>query len=98
MACKRGNGEGTIYKRADGRWEAQMTLPSGKRKPYYGKTRAEAAAKLAAAIRDKDRGLMPAPERQLVRDYLASWLTTNKARLEPGTWVRYEQYMRVHAV
>jgi integrase len=98
MAGKRGNGEGTVYKRDDGRWLAQLTLPNGQRKSYYGKTRAEVSAKLAAAIRDKDRGLMPAPERQLVRDYLSSWLTTNKARLERGTWVRYEQYVRVHVV
>ena len=95
---QRGNGEGTIYKRADGRWEAQMTLPNGRRKPFYGKTRAEAAAKLAAGIRDRDRGLMPTPERQTVREYLASWLAAKTARLEPGTWLRYEQYTRLHIV
>jgi integrase len=99
MAGKqRGNGEGTIYRRDDGRWLAQMTLPNGQRKSYYGKTRAEVSAKLAAAIRDKDRGLMPAPERQTVSDYFASWLKTNNARLEPGTWLRYEQYSRLHIV
>jgi hypothetical protein len=35
---QRGNGEGTIYKREDGRWLAQMTLHDGKRKSLYGKT------------------------------------------------------------
>lgn len=95
---QRGNGEGTIYKRADGRWLAQMTLPDGQRKNFYGKTRADVSTKLAAAIRDKDRGLMPPPERQTVRDHLASWLTANKARLEPSTWLRYEQYARLHIV
>src|SRR5258708_30727530 len=99
MAGKqRGNGEGTIYKRDDGRWLAQMTLPTGQRKSFYGKTRAEVSAKLAGAIRDKDRGLMPAPERQSVRDYFTSWLKANRARLEPGTWLRYEQYAPLHIV
>jgi integrase len=105
---QRGNGEGTIYKREvrdkatgtviDERWLAQMTLPDGKRKSFYGKTRQEVAAKLTAALRDKARGVMPAPERQTVRDYLSSWLAANKARLEPGTWLRYEQYARLHIV
>src|SRR5579859_5108060 len=75
-----------------------MTLPDRRRKSFYGKTRAEVSAKLAAAIRDMNRGLLPAPERQTVREYLASWLEGNKARLEPGTWLRYEQYARLHIV
>ena len=45
MATKRGNGEGSAaYKRKDGRWCARYTVytPTGpKRKPVYGRTRAE---------------------------------------------------------
>ena len=32
---KRANGEGTVYKRKDGRWVASITLPSGKRTHTY---------------------------------------------------------------
>jgi hypothetical protein len=39
--CKRGNNEGSIKLRGDGRYEARVTLPSGRRKSYYGKTRAD---------------------------------------------------------
>ena len=42
---RRGNGEGTITRRKDGRWEARYyapTLNNGtKRKTIYGKTQAE---------------------------------------------------------
>ena len=37
MAKRRGNNEGSIYKRADGRWAAGVTLPAGKRRTLYDK-------------------------------------------------------------
>jgi integrase len=43
---RRGNGEGTITRRKDGRWEARYTVHSAegpKRKVLYGKTRGEVA-------------------------------------------------------
>ncbi len=46
---RRGNREGTIYKRADGRWEAKIALEDGQRKSFYGDTRAEVARRLAEA-------------------------------------------------
>ena len=50
MAVKqRGHGEGSIgfY---GGRWVAQATVDAGERRRFYGKTRAEANAKLQAAL------------------------------------------------
>ena len=43
---KRGNGEGTIYQRSDGKWCAALKVQGGKRRVIYAKTRAEAAKKL----------------------------------------------------
>jgi AP2 domain. len=48
----RGNGEGSIRQRKDGRWEAKITIgqnDSGSQKMKYfsGKTRQEAAEKLS---------------------------------------------------
>jgi hypothetical protein len=40
MAKKRGNNEGTVYKRSDGRWCAQVSL-SGRRITKYAKTQRE---------------------------------------------------------
>ncbi len=43
--AKRGNGEGSIYRRKDGRWTAEMSLEGGKSKFIYGKTRKEVQEK-----------------------------------------------------
>ena len=53
MAKKKGNGEGTIYQRADGTWCTQITMyADGKRKrpTLYGKARKEVADKLNKAL------------------------------------------------
>jgi integrase len=51
-ARRRGHGEGSIYRRSDGRWAAMVDLGwhAGKRrrKFLYGRTRAEVAKKLVA--------------------------------------------------
>lgn len=58
---KRGNGEGSISRREGGGWMAQYYAEVGgkrKRKALYARTRAEAAAKLAKAIADRDGGFV----------------------------------------
>ena len=57
MAGKRGNNEGSIFKRADGRWVAAVTLPDGTRKRYYGKRRVEVAGRLSDALNAIEDGL-----------------------------------------
>ena len=67
MAAKRrGHGEGTIKQRADGLWEARVSLEGGKRRSFYGKTRREAQDKLRGALRDIDAGLDLSADRQTV--------------------------------
>jgi integrase len=96
---KRAHGEGTISKRVDGRWEARITLPDGRRKCFYAKTQAEARARLTAALRDRDVGLPAAgDERQTVAQWLASWLEAAKPTIRVRTWRRYEEYVRLHLV
>ena len=75
---KRGQGEGTIYKRKDGRWAAAINLgyQSGKlrRKNFYGKTREEVRDKLIAALNDVQKGIPISTDRQTLAQYLQSWL------------------------
>jgi integrase len=96
---KRGQGEGTIRQRADGRWEAMYTDAAGRRKSLYGTTRQEVAGRLAAAIRDRDKGLMSADARMTVEQYLKSWLETMRPpRIRESTWIRLETHLRLHAI
>jgi len=58
---KRGNNEGSIYKRKDGRWVASITVGYNdngkpKRKNFYGKTRKEVQEKLNEALHLHKRG------------------------------------------
>lgn len=98
MGKKRGNHEGTINKRADGRWQAIISLDAGKRKYFYGKTRQEVAHRLSEAIHDVDRGLPMLDERQTVGQYLEAWIETAKSQVRGSTWRRYSDYVRIHLV
>jgi integrase len=100
-ARRRGHGEGSIYRRSDGRWAAMVDLGwhAGKRrrKFLYGQTRAEVANKLAVALKARQEGQVFADERTSVEQFLRAWLTTVQPSLRPRTWTRYEQLIRRHA-
>ena len=89
--ARRGNTEGRIYKRQDGRWAAALSLPGGKPRTLYGKTRQKVAGKLAAAIRDRDTGLPVTPQRQTVGQFLQKWIEDSVGpTVRPRTFERYE--------
>ena len=58
---KRGNNEGSIFQRKDGRWVGQITVgyKDGKRqfKTIYGKTRKAVAEELKKLLADQQQGL-----------------------------------------
>ena len=79
MAKKLANGEGSIRKRADGRWEGRYTAgyhpETGKRiiKNVLGKTQAECKAKLSAAM-EATRGIdVSRADEYTVATWLRSW-------------------------
>ncbi len=94
MAGRRANNEGSITKRADGRWVARVTLEGGRRKYFYAKTRQEAAKRLTAALRDRDVGLPIVGERQTFGQYLASWLTAVEHSVKPRSHQSYQRMWR----
>ena len=75
---RRGHGEGSIFRRQDGRWVARLDLgyQAGKRqrKEFYGRTRRAVQEQLTAALRDHQQGLPVATDRQTVARYLDRWL------------------------
>lgn len=99
MAGKRGNGEGSIYRMQDGRWRGAYHDLEGKRRVVSGKTRAEAASKLAAAIRDRDRGINQPAEKETVKGFLERWLPdVCKGSVRPNTYAGYERTLRLHVI
>lgn len=95
--AKRANGEGSIYKRADGRWCATVSVDGGKRKSFYGKTRQIVARELATALKARQDGLPLPAERQTLGQFLTGWLESVRPSLRPRTYVRYEQLVRLQA-
>ncbi|MGY3058689.1 integrase [Streptomyces sp. TE3672] len=99
----RANGEGTIYQRKDGRWEAAgyVLAANGTRKRVrvYGTTRREAADKLAKKITDSNRGLPVATADSTLGDYLTYWLGDVAVhRLRENTHTRYATCVRLHLI
>jgi integrase len=101
VAKKRGNGEGTTpYKRKNGLWCVQYTVYTAegrKRKTLYGKTRQEAATKLAKALSDREDGLVFDDGGLTVGTYLDRWLDGSvRGSVRRSTFDRYEIAVRVH--
>lgn len=92
---KRGNGEGSIYKRSDGRWVGAITVSKdGRRRNFYGSTRAEVAKKLTAAVSDHSWGMLPTAKRQTVGDFLDVWLRgTVNGNVAPATELSYRGHV-----
>lgn len=79
---KRANGEGTVFQRKDGRWQAQKTLPAdgltpARRVTVYGRTQREALDKLRAAGQQAAQGVTPG-RTPTVAEYGEFWLGHTK--------------------
>ncbi len=100
MAKRRGNNEGSIYRRKDGYWVGQygVETATGRKTRYiYGKRREEVREKLTKAIADRDGGLVYDADNLTVGEYLDRWLNDSvRDTVRQRTWERYEQFVRVH--
>ena len=97
MAKRRGNHEGSIYRRKDGRWVGAIMNTDGRRKAFYGETRAEAVRLLREAQTAIDHGLPITGGQQQTGAFLDVWLTDSATRLvRPRTLQGYEQIIRHH--
>lgn len=102
MARKRGNGEGSISKYADGRWCGRYTIDTAngkRRKAVYGRTRQEAAEKLAKALVDRSGGLVFDTSNLTLKDYLERWLSDSvRDSVKPNTYKSYSQLTHRHII
>lgn len=95
MAKKNANGEGNIRQRPDGMWEARVSLPDGKRKSVYGKTRKEVHEKLTEVTGLRNRGVpVQTDERLTVGAFLIDWQTRVRPTIRASTWRRYCQLLQ----
>ena len=102
---RRGNGDGTITRRKDGRWEARYSVHTAdglKRPVIYGRTRSEVAEKLNQALSARSNGLTLDPGRLTVGEYLDRWLEdcvkplVDAGKMAHSSYVRYAGLVRNH--
>lgn len=103
---KRANGEGSVYYReCDARWAAEITVGYDDRgrqvKPrVYGRTQAEARAKLDELRKRISQGLKPKPDRLTVAQFLERWLAVSgcEPHVEFKTAESYRNQVNLHIV
>ena len=99
MSRKRANGEGSIFKRKDGRWQGAVTVGyddegKQKRRTIYGKTQTEVRGKLTEIKRQVADGVY-SDSKHTVRSYLEHWLKEKARSVKPRTAELYcEQAQR----
>ena len=97
--ARRGHGEGSIYRRKDGRYAAAITLENRKRKTFYGKTRKEVQDKLNAALHEHKQGTLATGPQQLLKVYLEQWLEqVYKPSVKPNSYKHYRAVIRTHLI
>ena len=88
MAKRRGNGEGSVYRRGDGRVVGEYVDANGKRRYVSGKTKTEVTAKLRKLLADRDEGIAYDSKNLTVGAYLTRWLEAMKGSVRDRTWER----------
>ena len=103
MAKKRANGEGSIRKRSDGRWEGRYTagrnLTSGK--PIYknvlGKTQTEVKEKLKIALAECEKIDVYKSAQYTVGEWMDVWFENYAAiKVRPSSHQTYKGYIEHH--
>lgn len=101
---RREAGEGSIYRRRDGYWVAQIKVEtiSGKKTRYrYAKTKKEARQKLREAVAEVSKygnQIVPDSGSLTLGQYLENWLESHKRKIKQRTYESYEQTIRLHIV
>ncbi|WP_034092089.1 tyrosine-type recombinase/integrase [Streptacidiphilus albus] len=99
----RANGDGTVYQRKDGRWEAAgyVLAPGDTRKRIhvYGTTRKEALAQLTEKVATSNRGIAAPSAQGSVAAFLTYWLENVAVhRLRENTHTRYTTVVRLYLI
>lgn len=104
MSKKRGNGEGSIYRRENGVWAALIPYfdpASGTKKRMYlsGKTKKEVQEKLLKVEQQKNTGHLTAPSKITVKEWMTTWVNDYiKSHLRPTTYSLYKTMINAYII
>lgn len=101
---RRGNNEGTISRRKDGRWEAKFSIGYDsegklKRLTRYFETRKEAQDWLVQVQHERNTGMFVEPHKITLKDWVTRWLEIyKKATVRSKTWHTYMGLAKNHII
>jgi integrase len=96
MTKRRVKGEGSVYRRKDGRCMGEYVDANGRKRYVSGKTKPEVKAKLRKLLEDRDKGIAYDSEGLTVEKYMDRWLESIRDKVRPGTFKPYEAITRLH--
>jgi integrase len=98
MSKKRANGEGSVFRRTDGRVVGVYEDANGKTRYITSKTmtKSEMKAAVRKKLQERDEGIAYDSENLTVEGYMDRWLESIKERVRPGTFKPYEAIVRLH--
>ena len=99
MAKKRSHGEGTLSRKANGRWEIQIMVgykPDGKRdiRSFSGDTQREAKAKRDEFLRKRAAGVLTGQDLRF-EEWADTWYENHKDNIKPTTQESYRYTLRI---
>lgn len=92
---KRGQNEGSIYQRQDGRWVAAITV-QGKQVTKYCKTKRECQEWIKQQQALLDNGVDLIAAQVTVATFLDEWLVAHSASVRDSTIIQYRQIVNQH--
>jgi integrase len=96
MTKRRVKGEGSVYRRKDGRCMGEFVDANGKKRYVSGKTKPEVRQKLRKLLEERDAGIAYDSEGLTVERYMDRWLESIQDKVRPGTYKPYEAIVRLH--
>ena len=97
--ARRKHDEGSVFKRKDGRYVAQLRLENGKKQQRYFKTEKEAHVALRKMLQEKEQGMLLTGPQQTLKAYLDQWLEqVHKHVIRISTYAMYRRVIDKHII
>ena len=97
--ARRKHDEGSVFRRKDGRYVAQVRLENGKKKQRYFKTEKEANTALRKMLHELEQGTLATGPNQTLKIYLDQWLEqVHKPAIRTSTYYMYRTVLDKHII
>jgi integrase len=98
MTRKRGQNEGSIYQRKDGRWAGAVSLGNGRRKTVYGRIAEDVRAKIDDIKRQVSDGTFVNSDRLTIEQLSQQYIESLHSTVRRSTYRRYERLLNNHVL